>query len=135
MGRKHCGKRRTCSLRAIYPFPTGFQKVFFPGASKVSLCGNGLINPFPNKPLFIRVCSRSLLKTLWEKKTFLVTSNFSLSNSVFYPFFFFKLSTIFITNFKLLSAKSFKLEELKVFRFGKGKLVKIFNSLPQNPEF
>ena len=26
MGRKHCGKRRNCSLRAISPFPTVFSK-------------------------------------------------------------------------------------------------------------
>ena len=25
-GRKHCGKRRNCSLRAIFPFPTVFSK-------------------------------------------------------------------------------------------------------------
>ena len=25
------------------------------------------VNPFPNKPLFLRVCSSSLLKTQWEK--------------------------------------------------------------------
>ena len=34
MGRKHCGKRRNCSLRAISPFPTVFSKGFYPGASK-----------------------------------------------------------------------------------------------------
>ena len=34
MGRKHCGKRRNCSLLAIPPFPTVFSKGFFPGASK-----------------------------------------------------------------------------------------------------
>ena len=34
MGRKHCGKRRNCSLRAISPFPTVFWKGSFPGASK-----------------------------------------------------------------------------------------------------
>ena len=33
-GRKHCEKRRNCSLRAISPFPTVFQKACFPGASK-----------------------------------------------------------------------------------------------------
>ena len=44
------------------------------------------INPFPNKPWFLHVCSTSLLKTLWEKEKLLVTSNFSFSNSVFYPF-------------------------------------------------
>ena len=26
MGRKHCGKRRNCSLRAISPYPTVFSK-------------------------------------------------------------------------------------------------------------
>ena len=44
------------------------------------------INPFPNKPWFLRVCSTSLLKTLWENEKLLVTSNFSFSHSVFYPF-------------------------------------------------
>ena len=43
-------------------------------------------NPNPNKPWFLRVCSISLLKTLWEKEKLLVTSNFSFSHSVFYPF-------------------------------------------------
>ena len=45
-----------------------------------------VFNPFPNKPLFLRVCSTSLLKTLWEKETLLVTSKFSFSHSVFYQF-------------------------------------------------
>ena len=43
-------------------------------------------NPFPNKPWFLRACSKSLLKTLWEKEKLLVTSNFSFSRSVFSPF-------------------------------------------------
>ena len=30
MGRKHCGKRRNCSLRSISPFPTVFSKALFP---------------------------------------------------------------------------------------------------------
>ena len=54
----------------------------------------GVFNPFPNKPRFLRVCSTSLLKTLWEKKKLLVTSNFSLSHSVFFSFG--ELSAIFI---------------------------------------
>ena len=53
-----------------------------------------VFNPFPNKPWFLRVCSISLLKTLREKEKLLVTSNFSFSHSVFYPFR--KLSAIFI---------------------------------------
>ena len=58
-----------------------------------------LFNPFPNKPWFLRVCSTSLLKTLWEKEKLLATSNFSFSLSVFYPSgefsaFFVKLENI-----------------------------------------
>ena len=51
-------------------------------------------NPFPNKPLFLRACCSSLLKTLREKEKLLVTRNFSFSHSVFYPLG--KLSAIFI---------------------------------------
>ena len=40
--------------------------------------------PFPNKPWFLRVCSTSLWKTLWEKEKLLVTSNFSFFHNVFY---------------------------------------------------
>ena len=43
MGRKHCGKRRNCSLRAISPFPSVFNRLVSQGCQKVSLCGNGLI--------------------------------------------------------------------------------------------
>ena len=55
---------------------------------------SGMVNPFPNKPWFLHVCSISLLKTLWEKEKLLLTSNFSFSHSVFYPFE--EFSTIFI---------------------------------------
>ena len=48
--------------------------------------GKRCFNPFPNKPCILRVCSTSLLKTLWEKEQLLVTSNFSFSRSVFYLF-------------------------------------------------
>ena len=44
------------------------------------------LNPFPNKPWFLRVCSISLLKTHLEKENLLETSNFSFSHSVFYRF-------------------------------------------------
>ena len=44
------------------------------------------VNSFPYKPWFLFVCSTNLLKTLWEKEKLLVTSNFSFSHSVFYPF-------------------------------------------------
>ena len=38
MGRKHCGKRRNCSLRAISPFPTVFSKGLFPRGVKRRCC-------------------------------------------------------------------------------------------------
>ena len=67
------------------------------------------INPFPNKPSFLRVCSKSLLKTLCEKEKLLVMSNFSFSHSVFNPFG--ELSAIFV---------KFKNVVCKVFEIGKG---------------
>ena len=63
------------------------------------------VNPFPNKPLFLRVCNTNLLKTLWEKEKLLVTSNFSFSNSVFYPFG--ERSAIFI-KFEIVVSKLFQ---------------------------
>ena len=44
------------------------------------------INPFPNNPWFLHVCSKGLLKTPREKEKLLVTSSFSFSHSVFYSF-------------------------------------------------
>ena len=42
-GRKHCGKRRNCSLRAISPFPTVFLKDFYCKHVKTRPClGKGL---------------------------------------------------------------------------------------------
>ena len=37
-GRKHCGKKRNCSFRAISPFPTVFSKGFFPRGVKRCCC-------------------------------------------------------------------------------------------------
>ena len=75
------------------------------------------INPFPNKPWFSCVCSASLLKTLWEKEKLLMTSNFSFTHCVFYPFEnFFPFSS----NLKSSSATYFSLEESKTCRLGKG---------------
>ena len=66
--------------------------------------GVNYLNPFPNKPGFLRVCSTSLLKTLWEKEKLLVTSNFSFSHSVFYPFE--ELFSIFV-KFEIIVCKLF----------------------------
>ena len=73
---------------------------------------------FPNKPWFLRVCSRSLLKTLWGKKEkLLVTSNFSFSHSELYPFE--KLSAIFI-KFEIVVYKLFQFGRDQYLLFGKG---------------
>ena len=56
----------------------------------------------------LRVFCTSLLKTLWEKEKLLVTSNFSFSHSVFYPFE--ELSCIFI---------KFGIVVCKLFQFGR----------------
>ena len=74
-------------------------------------------NPFINKHWFLRVCSTSLLKTLWEKEKLLVTSNFSFSHSVFYPFR--KLSAILI-KLKIVVCKLFQFGRVKNLLFGKG---------------
>ena len=65
---------------------------------------------FPNKPWFLRVCTQSLLKTLWEKEKLLVTSNFSFSHSVSTLFENF---LPFSSNLKLVSSNSFSSEESK----------------------
>ena len=75
------------------------------------------LNPFPNKPLFLRVCSTSLLKTRWEKEKLLVTSNFSLSHSVFYTFR--KLFVIFIKS-EIVIWKHFQFGSVQNLSFGKG---------------
>ena len=72
---------------------------------------------FPSKPWFLRVCSTSLLKTLWEKEKLLVTRNFSFSHSVFHPFE--QLSAIFIS-FEIVVVKLFQFRGVQYLLFGKG---------------
>ena len=64
--------------------------------------GRNALDPFPDKPWFLRVCSIRLLKTVWENEKLLATSNFSFSCSVFYPFE--ELSAIFI-KFEIVGCK------------------------------
>ena len=64
-----------------------------------------ILNPFPNRPWFLRVCSKKFLKTPWEKKKLLVKSNLSFSHSVFYLLG--QRPAIFI-NFKIVVCKLFE---------------------------
>ena len=68
------------------------------------------INPFPNKPLFLRGCSTSLLKTL-------IRSNFSFSHSVFYLFG--EFSAIFLQS-EIVVCKLFQFRKVWILWFGKG---------------
>ena len=63
------------------------------------------------RPFFLRVCSKSLLKTLKEKEKLLVTSNFSFSHSVLNPFG--ELSTIF-TKFEIIICKLFQFGRIQI---------------------
>ena len=81
-----------------------FQKASFSGSLKVGIVWYRL-NPFPNKPWFLRVCRKSFENTVGKGD---VTSNFSYSQSVFYPFG--KLAAIFI---------KVEIVVCKVFQFGR----------------
>ena len=60
-------------------------------------------------PGFYVSAVEAFFKTLWEKEKLLVTSNFSFSHSVFYPFG--KLSAIFI-NLEIVVCKLFQFGRL-----------------------
>ena len=102
------------SMSFPYSFSHKVLKTLVPkGCRNTKLPGIRLFSPnatlsciitFPNKPLFLRACSVSLSKTLWEKEKLLVKSKFFFSYSVFYPFR--ELSTIFI-KFKIVVCRLF----------------------------
>ena len=75
------------------------------------------LNCFPNKPLFLCVCSTSLRKTLGKGE---ITRN---EQFLFFPQFSNLLDNLlpFSSNLKLLSANSFSLEEFKICHLGKSK--------------
>ena len=96
-----------------------FQRLVLQTHENICLFGKGsikCINPFPNRPWFLRVCSTSLLKTLWEKEKLLIMSNFSFSNCVFYPFG--QLFTIFI-KFRIVVCKLFQFGRVYNLSFGR----------------
>ena len=81
---------------------------------------------FPNKPWFLRVCSTNLLQTVWEKKKLLITSNFSFSLSVFYPFG--ELSGIFI-KLEIVVCSLFQFGRVRNLSFGKGLIMLLIEVL------
>ena len=71
-------KKENAGLPAFYPFPdnvsfagslkmfSAFFKTYLIILMPIKLYSASVLNPFPNKPRFLRVCSTGLLKTLWE---------------------------------------------------------------------
>ena len=116
------GKGQIACYEQFLFFPQLFQKTCTADTEKPGLAwemvkmgvrnrergGFFFLNPFPNKPWFLRVWSARLLKTPWEKEKLLVTSNFSFFHSVFYPFGV--LSAILI---------KFEIVVCKLFHFGR----------------
>ena len=93
--KKLCGKRKMLIFSNFLLFQQWF------------LAFIDTLTPSQKKPWFLCVCTTTLLKTPWEKEKLLVTSNFSFSHCVFYPFG--EVSTIFIT---------FEIVVCKLFQFG-----------------
>ena len=65
-GRKHCGKRRNCSLRAISPFPTVISKDLYCRHVKTMACLGKPINlcqlhTFVSVNVKMKVCKDQLL--------------------------------------------------------------------------
>ena len=87
---KNCGKRRNCSLRAIFPFPTVFSKGLFPrGVKRCHCVGMGkvlstLLTLYPIDTRFEVSTTNSFLKHCGEKEKLLVTSSLSFSHNVSY---------------------------------------------------
>ena len=112
------GKGEIAHYEQFLLFPHCFQTACFPGESKGVIMWEwvNFLTFFPNKPLFSRVCSTSLVKTLLEKEKLLVTSNFSFSHC-FLPIQ--RIFCHFHKKLKLSSANSFSLEVSKLCRLGK----------------
>ena len=100
-GRKRCGKRRNCSLRAISPFPSVFKGLFPRGSKGVFVWE--WVNPFPNKPWGFICLQYKFLENTGIKR------NCSEQAISLFPTVF-----SFSSNFKLSSANSSRLEESKI---------------------
>ena len=113
---KQCNKSATVKFHMELLFTTTTRKQSRSGATPLhrtresacvvmyDVCVSGRVC-YKYKPWFLRVCCTSLLKTLWEMEKLLVTTNFSFSHSVFYPFG--ELSSIF-TKFDFVVCKLFQ---------------------------
>ena len=69
------GKGQIALCEQFLLFSLCFQKTYLQIHKKLGLVWERVksiaddnFNPFPNKPWFLHVCSKSLLKTLWERR-------------------------------------------------------------------
>ena len=104
-------------LQAISPFLTMFS--IATSICSVSKCGILWlgVNLSQTSPGLYVSAVQFFFKTLWKKEKLLVTSNFSFSHSVYYPFR--ELSAIFI-KFEIVVCKLFHFGGAKNLSFGKG---------------
>ena len=113
-GRKHCGKRRNCSLRAISPFPIVFPKrLLSQGRQKETLCGNGL------KQLMT-------FEKVKRKRQMLLTNILSFFNIVFQPFRTKNYYGIHMRHLLLVVCKCFQFGIIYYF---------VLYPVPNNPDF
>ena len=81
-----------------------------------SLLGKKKLTLSQTSPGFYVSTEQVFLKKLWEKEKLLVTSNFSFSHGVFYPFG--DLSAIFV-KFEIVDCKLFAFGRVQNLSFGK----------------
>ena len=130
--KKTCGKRRNCWLPVFSPFPTMFSNGFFLWSVKHGIVWQKVFilyqmknvyrsSPFTTQSRLLMPPPRDvLLKTWWKKEKMLVTSIFSFSHNIFFPFIKKKKKINFWVTFIFLSANAFTLDKSKILPFGKG---------------
>ena len=103
----------------LHDFDIFFGTFSAKGETWWALCERNRLTLSQTSPGYYVFALQVFLKTLCEKEKLLVTSNFSFSPTVLYPFG--QLSAILI-KLKLSSANSFSLEESKICRSGRVKI-------------
>ena len=112
MRRKHCGKRRNCSLRANFSFSHSvFKRLVLQTHKNQGLFGKGINSLHAKKALVVKC----LLKTHWETGEIARNEQSLLFPQCFLPFW---RTLPFSSNLKLLSTNSFSFEVKNLF-FGK----------------
>ena len=102
-------------MQLWYPEVSFSHNIFYPIRYKLHRLSHLTLSKTSSG--FLRVCSTSLLKTLWAMEKLLVTSNFSIAHSVFYLNG--ELCAIFI-KFKIVVWILLQFGRVQYLTFGKG---------------